>query len=111
MSGAKNHDYHLVDTSVWPLVGSVAALVMFFGLVSWWHPEVFGPIGKFVFGLGVAGLIATFWFWWADVIREAHRGDEMVIMVLGTAHDGIPLSCRFLRPIVGMGPHRLSNCP
>ena len=82
MSGAKNHDYHLVDQSVWPLIGSAAALTMFFGLVTWWHPEVFGPVGKFVFGAGVLGIIATFYFWWADVIREAHSGDHTPVVQL-----------------------------
>ena len=82
MSGAKNHDYHLVDQSVWPFVGSFAALVMFFGLVAWWHPEAFGPIGPFVFGAGVMGVIATFYFWWADVVREAHAGDHTPVVQL-----------------------------
>ena len=83
MSGAKNHDYHLVDQSVWPLIGSIAALVMFFGLVTWWSPDVFGEgVGPIVFGLGVAGVIATFYFWWADVIREAHSGDHTPVVQL-----------------------------
>ena len=82
MAATKNHDYHLVNPSLWPLMGSFAALVMFFGLVAWWHPETFGPIGKIVFGLGVAGVIATFYFWWADVIREAHAGDHTPVVQL-----------------------------
>ena len=39
MSGAKHHDYHLVNPSVWPLIGSIAALTMFFGLVMFMHAE------------------------------------------------------------------------
>ena len=34
---AKQHDYHLVDPSPWPIVGSVAALVLAVGLISWMH--------------------------------------------------------------------------
>ena len=34
---AKHHDYHLVDPSPWPIVGSVAALVLAVGLISWMH--------------------------------------------------------------------------
>ena len=82
MAGAKNHDYHLVDPSVWPLVGSFAAMTMFFGLVAWWHPESFGPIGPWVFGAGIAAVIATFYFWWADVVREAHAGDHTPVVQL-----------------------------
>jgi hypothetical protein len=32
MAGQKHHDYHLVEPSIWPLVGSFAALTMFLGL-------------------------------------------------------------------------------
>ncbi len=79
MSGAKHHDYHLVEPSVWPLIGSFAALTMFGGLVATMHDAVFGP---WVLGLGVALVIATFYFWWADVIREAHAGDHTPVVQL-----------------------------
>ena len=44
MAGAKHHDYHLVNPSVWPLIGSVAALTMFFGLVMTMHADHFGGV-------------------------------------------------------------------
>ena len=34
---AKNHDYHLVDPSPWPFVGSVSAFVLAIGAVVWMH--------------------------------------------------------------------------
>ena len=34
---AKHHDYHLVDPSHWPIVGSVAAFLLAVGLISWMH--------------------------------------------------------------------------
>ena len=34
---AKHHDYHLVDPSPWPAVGSVSAFVMAVGAISWMH--------------------------------------------------------------------------
>ena len=49
MSGAKNHDYHILPPSITPLVGSLSALTMFFGLVMWMNPEYFG-YGSLVFG-------------------------------------------------------------
>ena len=82
MAGAKHHDYHLVNPSVWPLIGSVAALVMFFGLVMAMHADYFGGIGKWVLGLGIAGVIATFFSWWSDVINEAHAGDHTPVVQL-----------------------------
>jgi cytochrome c oxidase subunit 3 len=57
-------------------------MTMFFGLVAWWHPESFGPIGPWVFGVGIAAVIAPFYFWWADVVREAHAGDHTPVVQL-----------------------------
>ncbi|MDU6242508.1 MAG: cytochrome c oxidase subunit 3, partial [Bradyrhizobium sp.] len=34
---AKHHDYHLVDPSPWPFVGSVSAFIMAFGAIAWMH--------------------------------------------------------------------------
>ena len=82
MSGAKHHDYHLVNPSVWPLIGSVAALVMFFGLVMYMHEDYFGAVGKWVLALGFMGVIATFFSWWSDVINEAHAGDHTPVVQL-----------------------------
>ena len=33
----KHHDYHLVDPSPWPIVGSISAFVMAVGAISWMH--------------------------------------------------------------------------
>ena len=33
--GEKNHDYHLVDPSPWPLVGSIGAFVLAVGAVNY----------------------------------------------------------------------------
>ncbi len=83
MAGAKQHDYHLVNPSVWPMVGSVSAMVMFFGLVMWMSADYFGAnTGKIVGGLGFAGVIATFYFWWAEVVKEAHAGEHTPVVQL-----------------------------
>ena len=37
---AKHHDYHLVDPSPWPAVGSMSAFVMAVGAISWMHHYV-----------------------------------------------------------------------
>jgi len=66
---AKHHDYHLVDPSPWPAVGSVSAFVMAVGAISWMHHMY--AAAPLVFGLGVLGVLYTFVVWWRDVIREA----------------------------------------
>ncbi|KKB11166.1 cytochrome B562 [Devosia geojensis] len=66
---AKNHDYHMVEPSPWPFVGSVSAFVMAIGGIAWmqdWTP--------WVFFIGLAGVLYTMYAWWADVTREANNG-------------------------------------
>jgi cytochrome c oxidase subunit 3 len=81
MAGAKNHDYHILPPSITPILGSFAALTMFFGLVMWMHPEQFG-YGSLVFGLGLLGVLYTFFAWWSDVVTEAHAGDHTPVVQL-----------------------------
>ena len=33
----KQHDYHLVDPSPWPIIGSVSAFIMAVGAILWMH--------------------------------------------------------------------------
>ena len=73
------HDYHLVDPSPWPVVGAFAAFMLTFGTVLFMHPDMLGQgaaptltaLGPWVFIPGVVLILATMWFWWRDVIREA----------------------------------------
>jgi cytochrome c oxidase subunit 3 len=70
---AKHHDYHLVDPSPWPLVGSVSAFVMLVGAVMWMKSLQFGGLaaGPYLFGAGLLGILYTMLNWWTDVTREA----------------------------------------
>ena len=71
----KHHDYHLVDPSPWPFVGSVAAFIMAVGAVSWMHHMY--AAAPIVFGIGTIGVLYTFASWWGDVIKEAqYKGDH-----------------------------------
>ena len=79
MAGAKNHQYHIVNPSIWPLVGAISALAFFSGLVLWMHDFRAGP---YVVGAGVIGVAFTMFSWWADVIKEAHGGDHTPIVQL-----------------------------
>jgi cytochrome c oxidase subunit III len=66
------HPYHLVDPSIWPLIGSIGGILLAVGAAGFMHPELFGPrlgIWKIVPGLAI--VLITMWFWWRDVIRES----------------------------------------
>jgi cytochrome c oxidase subunit III len=79
MAGAKNHDYHILLPSPWPIIGAFSALIMAAGGIMWMHKS---PVGGYVFGLGVAAIIATFYGWWQQVVREAHAGDHTPVVAL-----------------------------
>ncbi|NVO17474.1 MAG: cytochrome c oxidase subunit 3 [Rhodoplanes sp.] len=69
---AKQHDYHLVDPSPWPAVGSLSAFVMAVGAIFWMHKAF--AAAPWIFALGAAGVLGTMAGWWRDVIKEAEHG-------------------------------------
>src|SRR6201988_1911845 len=71
----KHHDYHLVDPSPWPIVGSISAFIMAVGAITWMHHMTSAPpIGV---GIGTIGVLYTMAGWGGDVINEAeHKGDH-----------------------------------
>ena len=79
MAGAKNHDYHILPPSINPLIGAFSALGLTGGGVMWMHAHPYGP---FVLGLGLIGILYTFYAWWSDVIKEAHAGDHTPVVSL-----------------------------
>jgi cytochrome c oxidase subunit 3 len=79
MAGAKNHDYHILPPSPWPMVGSMAALAMAGGAIMWMHAAAYGG---WVFLAGLAGVLFTMFSWWSDVIREANGGDHTPVVQL-----------------------------
>src|SRR5262249_25594573 len=66
------HDYHLVDPSPWPIIGSVSAFVLAVGLITWMHKTFAGA--PLLFAAGALGVAYTMIGWWRDVINEAERG-------------------------------------
>lgn len=74
---AKNHDYHLVDPSPWPFIGSVAAFVLAVGAVMYMKGGA-----PWVALAGFAGVLYTMIAWWSDVIKEANRGDHTRVVAI-----------------------------
>lgn len=71
---SKHHDYHLVNPSPWPIVGSLAALVLAIGAIAWMRTGnggVFGVEGPWLFAVGALGVAFTMIVWWRDVIHES----------------------------------------
>jgi cytochrome c oxidase subunit 3 len=79
-----HHDYHLVNPSPWPFVGSVAAMVMAIGAVIamnglWGLPKH----NLAVLMAGLAGVIFTMVAWWRECTIEANQGDHTPVVSLG----------------------------
>jgi cytochrome c oxidase subunit III len=81
---AVKHDYHLVNPSPWPLVGSMAAVVLALGLVIDLKGILGLPKGTWwVMALGGLGVVMTMAAWWRDVTLEANGGDHTPVVALG----------------------------
>jgi cytochrome c oxidase subunit 3 len=85
-----HHDYHLVDPSPWPIIGSIGAFVMMVGAVFWMHESYdrfFGlPVNgqPWVFLLGLGIVLFTMAGWWRDVVRESvYLGHHKPVVKLG----------------------------
>ena len=81
---AVKHDYHLVNPSPWPLLGSLFATVMAFGLIIWLK-GLFGlEKGNWiVFAVGTVGVLYVMAGWWRDVVRESRKGDHTPVVQIG----------------------------
>jgi cytochrome c oxidase subunit 3 len=81
MAGDVKHDYHLVKPSPWPLLASLAMLLMVLGTAgamkglwfveqgNWW-----GPVPGFI------ALVFVLIGWWGDVLKESRAGDHTEVV-------------------------------
>jgi cytochrome c oxidase subunit 3 len=82
MAGEKNHDYHVLPPSIWPLVSAASAFVMLFGAVLWFSPAVQAN-QPWLFLAGLAGVVAAMAGWWSEVIRESRAGEHTPVVRIG----------------------------
>ena len=78
MAHDKNHDYHILQPSIWPFMGAVGAFIMLFGAVMWMH-----AVTPFIFFIGLAVVLYTMYAWWSDTIAEEHAGDHTPVVLIG----------------------------
>nr|QFQ01310.1 cytochrome coxidase subunit III [Paralebbeus jiaolongi] len=73
------HTYHLVDTSPWPLTGSISAMMLTTGLVKWFH-----QFNMNLLMLALAATLLTMIQWWRDITREGtYQGLHTTRVVMG----------------------------
>nr|WNN67215.1 cytochrome oxidase c subunit 3 [Colasposoma dauricum] len=66
MSNWKNHPFHLVEISPWPILGAFGTMTLVSGLLKWFH---LWNMNLLLIGLIVNILIMI--QWWRDVTRES----------------------------------------
>nr|QWM97251.1 cytochrome c oxidase subunit III [Aulaconotus atronotatus] len=79
MSSMKNHPFHLVDVSPWPILGSLGAMTSMMGLIKWFHLY---ESNLFFLGLFITSLVML--QWWRDVTREStFQGHHTLKVTMG----------------------------
>nr|AWN56304.1 cytochrome c oxidase subunit 3 [Neomegalotomus parvus] len=75
----KNHPYHLVDYSPWPLTGSIGAMTLTSGMIMWFHKNE-----MYLFYLGILINLLTMYQWWRDIVREStYQGHHTIKVTEG----------------------------
>ncbi len=85
MSGGEvKHDYHLVNPSPWPLIGSLAVVTLAIGAVTFMKGLFGMPKGSWeIMALGFAMVIWVMFGWWAQVVKEGRTGDHTPVVQIG----------------------------
>jgi len=78
MAHEKNHDYHILNPSIWPFAGAVSGFTMLFGAALFFH-----DYGPWLMLIGMVGVVYVMFSWWSDVIAESHQGDHTPVVVIG----------------------------
>jgi cytochrome c oxidase subunit III len=73
----RNHEYHLVDPSPWPIIGAASAFFLALGLLGWFHGA--SPLWMVP---GAIGIFYTMFAWWVDVIKESRAGYHTPVVQL-----------------------------
>ena len=78
------HDYHLVNPSPWPLIGSLAVTILAIGGVTYMK-GLFGIEQGQLWTLapGFAMVILVMIGWWQQVIKEGRTGDHTPVVEIG----------------------------
>ena len=78
MAHEKNHDYHILQPSLWPFLGGIGAFVMLFGAVLWMH-----DMGPWLFAAGAVVVVYVMFAWWSEMVSESREGDHTPVVRIG----------------------------
>nr|ALO70418.1 cytochrome c oxidase subunit 3 [Brundinia marina] len=79
MHSQKNHPFHLVDVSPWPLMGALSAMITMIGIIKWFH-----MFTNSLFMLGMLITMLIMYQWWRDISREGtYQGLHTYTVTMG----------------------------
>lgn len=78
MAHEKNHDYHILNPSLWPFMGALGGFTMLGGMVLYMH-----DMGPWISLIGLVMVLFTMYVWWRDVVIEAEAGDHTPVVMIG----------------------------
>jgi cytochrome c oxidase subunit 3 len=78
MAHEKNHDYHILSPSPWPVLAALGAFIMLFGGVLFMNDS-----GPWLMLIGLALVLYVMYAWWADVVAESRAGDHTPVVQIG----------------------------
>ena len=79
MAHMKEHDYHIIEPSPWPVLAALGGFSLLGGTVLMLH----GYTPWFI-AIGVVIILYCMWVWWADVVREGNGGiDHTPVVRIG----------------------------
>nr|ALO76673.1 cytochrome c oxidase subunit 3 [Paratenetus tropicalis]AOY39440.1 cytochrome c oxidase subunit 3 [Derodontidae sp. BMNH 899913] len=61
----KNHPFHLVEVSPWPILGSLSTLILMSSIIKWFH-----LYSTDLFLIAMIIMLLIMWQWWRDIVRE-----------------------------------------
>nr|WIL79828.1 cytochrome c oxidase subunit III [Clerus klapperichi]WIL79866.1 cytochrome c oxidase subunit III [Clerus dealbatus] len=75
----KNHPFHLVDYSPWPILGAFSAMTVMMGMIKWFH-----LYNNNLLLLGFLIMTLIMYQWWRDIVREGtYQGLHTYKVTLG----------------------------
>lgn len=78
MAAAKQHDYHILPPSIYPLISALGAFAMLTGAVLWMNNN-----GPWLFLMGLVAILFCMVGWWSDTISENDAGDHTPVVKIG----------------------------
>lgn len=79
MSAQKNHPFHLVEVSPWPLLGALSTIIFISGSIIMFH-----KFNRNLFLIGITLILIIIYQWWRDITREGtFQGHHTFVVSIG----------------------------